>query len=148
MALFDLILKISALVGGTLAIVTFWRAAKVRRAEWLSNLHAKFFESVAYKQIRRILDSNESDPEFAQLRASIGSDESSILVEAFVDYLNFFEFVASLRRLRQLRSEEISMMFDYYLRLLCKHDFVRDYIRKQGFEGLEALIKECVERKK
>lgn len=148
MAWFDLILKVSALVGGALAILTFWRTAKVRRAEWLSNLHAKFFEGSAYKQIRRALDSSESDAELSQLRSSIAADSSSELVEAFVDYLNFFEFVASLRKLRQLKSKEISMLFDYYLRLLCKHEFVRDYIRKHGFEELDALIVECVERKK
>jgi hypothetical protein len=135
-------------VGGALAILTFWRTAMIRRAEWLSNLHAKFFEGPAYKQIRRTLDSNESDPELSQLRASIAADESSILIEAFVDYLNFFEFVASLRKLRQLNAKEISMLFDYYLRLLCKHGFVRDYIHKHGFEELDALIVECVERKK
>jgi hypothetical protein len=48
MTWFDLVLKISAILGGALAILTFWRTAKVRRAEWLSNLHAKFFEGASY----------------------------------------------------------------------------------------------------
>jgi hypothetical protein len=33
------------------------------------------------------------------------------------------------------------MLFDYYLRLLAERDFVRDYIRKNGFEQLEALLR-------
>lgn len=145
---FDVVLKLSALVGGALAILTFWRSAKVRRAEWLSNLHTRFFEGPAYKQIRRALDSNDSDAELAALRSAIATDDNSPLAEAFVDYLNFFEFVASLRTLRQLKAKEISMLFDYYLRLLCRHRFVREYIRKQGFEELDSLIIACVERKK
>lgn len=76
------------------------------------------------------------------------ADESSTLVEDFVDYLNFFEFVASLRRLGQLKTTEISMLFDYYLRLLCRHEFVRDYIRRHGFEGLDTLLIDCVEHRK
>lgn len=148
LAWFDLVLKVVALVGGALAVGTFWRAAKVRRAEWLSNLHTKFFEGSVYKQIRRVLDSNDTDPEFSQLRSSIAAHESTVLVEAFDDYLNFFEFIATLRRLGQLKPKEVSMMFDYYLGLFCRHDFVRSYIRNYGFEGLEALIVECVEGRK
>lgn len=148
MTWFDLVLKISAILGGALAILTFWRTAKVRRAEWLSNLHAKFFEGAAYKQMRQILDSDENDPELVRLREDVEADRSSKLVEEFVDYLNFFEFVASLRRLGQLKSKEISMLFDYYLRSLRKHHFVRSYVRKHGFEGLEALLKDSVEGKK
>lgn len=148
MAWFDLVLKISAMVGGALAILTFWRTVKVRRAEWLSNLHSKFFEAPAYKNIRRVLDSDDADVDFSRLRDEIAANKSSELVEAFVDYLNFFEFVASLHKLGQLKSKEISMLFDYYLRLLCRHGFVRSYIRAQGFEELEALLKKCVDGKK
>jgi hypothetical protein len=36
----DTILKISGLFGGIIALVTFWRNAKLKRAEWLYQLHA------------------------------------------------------------------------------------------------------------
>lgn len=143
MAWFDLVLKLSAIIGGALAILTFWRTANVRRAEWLSSLHTKFFETSTYKEIRRVLDSSEADPGLSSLRAAIVADETSGLVESFVDYLNFFEFVATLRRLGQLKPKEIQMLFHYYLRLLCRHDFARNYIRTQDFEGLESLLNEC-----
>jgi hypothetical protein len=143
----DVVWKISAVLGGTLALFTFWRTAKVRRAEWLSNLHAKFFEAPGYKRIRRVLDSSDSAPDLSKLRDDIAADAASELAEEFVDYLNFFEFVASLRKLRQLKLHEITMLFDYYLRLLSKHDFVRTYIRKNGFEQLELLFEECVKAK-
>jgi len=143
----DPIFKISAVVGGCFAIATFWRAAKIRRAEWLSKLHAQFFEGSAYKQIRRALDNSKS-PDLLQLQESIVADEDSDLVEAFDVYLNFFEFVASLRKMGQLKTKEVSILFDYYLRLLSRHGFVRDYIRVHGFEELDALIVTCVEHKK
>jgi len=145
---FDVALKVSALIGGALALVTFWRSAQVRRAEWLSNLHAKFFEAPSYKTIRRILDNDDPDPDLHRLRDELAADKNSDLVEDFVDYLNFFELVGSLRKLHQVRAREISMLFEYYLSLLCRHDFVRSYIRKQGFEQLEALLEQCVDKKK
>jgi len=140
----DVVLKISALIGGALAVATYWRNAKVKRAEWLSSLYAKFFESSSFKSIRRILDTHENAPELQPLRTSLEADETSQIDEDFVDYLNFFEFVASLRKLDQLKTQEISMMFHYYLRLLCKHAFVRTYIRKHDFENLDQLLTECV----
>jgi hypothetical protein len=139
----EVVLRVSALVGGALAVWTFWRTAKVRRAEWLSTLHAKFFESENYKHIRSVLD-YQTEPEFSRLRRAIASGGHDPLVEEFVDYLNFFEFVASLRRLGQLKSKEISMLFQYYLSLLCSHDFVRHYIQAQDFENLHELLSECV----
>ncbi len=131
--------KAFTIIGGAIAILTFWRTAKVRRAEWLSDLHAKFFESASYKEIRRILDSDESD--LSRLRAELAAEKNSELAEGFVDFLNFFEFVASLHKVGQIREIEIKMLFDYYLGLLSKHAFVRDYIRKNGFEQLDALLR-------
>jgi len=141
----DVILRLSTLIGGALAVWTFWRTAKVRRAEWLSALHAKFFESPNYKHIRAILD-YQSEPDFSRLRQSLATGEFDPVVEELVDYLNFFELVASLRRLRQLKAREVSMLFQYYLSLLCRHEFIRAYIQKEGFENLVALLNECVDK--
>jgi len=143
----DFGLKALALVGVAVAALTFWRTAKVRRAEWLSSLHTKFYEGSGYKRIRRILDNAKTEPGFAQLRSAIESGQSTDVVEEFEDYLNFFEFVATLRNLGQLRSAEITMMFDYYLRLLREHTFIVNYIREYGFEGLNKLPDECAESK-
>jgi hypothetical protein len=139
----DLVLKGSALMGGALAVWTFWRTAKVRRAEWLSSLHSRFFESDRYKAIREILD-YQREPDFSRLRSVIASGEPDKLAEDFTDYLNFFEFVASLNALGQVKSQEISMLFQYYLELLCKHDFIRTFIRQEGFERLDKLLNDCV----
>jgi hypothetical protein len=66
------------------------------------------------------------------------------MAEALVDYLNFFEFVASLRRLGQIRSKEVEMLFRYYLSLLHRHPFVLEFVRTQDFENLTALLAESV----
>ncbi len=57
-----------------------------------------------------------------------------------MDYLNFFEYIASLSRLGQLSQPEILMLFEYYLRLASDREFVRKFIREQGFENLELLL--------
>lgn len=139
----DLLLRVTTLLGGAWAVWTFWRTTTIRRAEWLSSVHAKFFESENYKKIRRILD-YQTEPEFSRLRQAALDGTYDELVEELVDYLNFFEFVASLERLGQLKQREISVLFQYYLSLLCKHDFVRDYIRTQGFEDLQRLLDKCL----
>jgi len=139
----DLVLRLSTLGAGALAVLAFWRTAKVRRAEWLSSLHAKFFESSNYKRIRRVLD-YQIEPEFSRLQELVASGAHDELVEELADYLNFFEFVASLWQLGQLKSGEVLMLFEYYLSLLYRHDFVRGYIQSQSFENLEKLVNECV----
>jgi hypothetical protein len=139
----DLVLRISTLIAGALAVWTFARTAKVRRAEWLSSLHTKFFESPNYKHIRGILD-YEIEPEFSRLRELVASGAHDALVEEFADYLNFFEFVASLWQLGQLKPREVLMLFEYYLSLLYRHDFVRRYIQSQSFENLAKLFNDCL----
>src|SRR5213075_2951472 len=109
-ALLDVLLRASTLIGGALAVWTFWRTAKVRRAEWLSSLHTKFYESTNYKHIRATLD-YQTEPDFSRLQTLIVSGVHDLLVEEFVDYLNFFEFVASLCRLHQLKVGETLMLF-------------------------------------
>jgi len=133
------ILNVSALIGAALAVVTFWRNLRLRRAEWLYNLHAKFYETETYKQVRRALD-YPSEPQFNELRKAIVEGGNLDLTEKFVDYLNFFEFIATLWKLRQLTSREISMIFEYYILLLKERDFALEYIRKNGFENLSELI--------
>ena len=127
------------IIAAGLALWTFWRSAKVRRAEWLSSLHARFYETERYKHVRQVLD-YQIEPELTRLRAAVISNEYDDLVEQFVDYLNFFELVASLHQLGQLKQKEIDMLFQYYLSLLSKLDFVRQYVRREDFQNLEKLL--------
>ncbi|HEV7239103.1 MAG TPA: hypothetical protein VGQ36_07670 [Thermoanaerobaculia bacterium] len=111
--LFRYVLQLFGIGASVVALVTYWRNVRTKRAEWLSALHAKFFESTNYKSMRHIIDYEPT--EFATLRQCIVEGGSDQLVESFVDYLNFFEFIASLWKLKQLSIDEVAMMFDYYL---------------------------------
>ena len=133
---------LGAAVGGVTAIVavyTFWKNARLRQAEWLKTLHAQFYESDRYGKIRRILDYRPQD-ELDALKAAVQRGDGTS--EDFALYLNFFELIASLWKLRQLDLREVKMLFEYYVRLFDEKDlqFVRDYIKKWGFENLQELM--------
>ena len=66
------------------------------------------------------------------------SDE--VLIEKVDDFLNFFEFIASLNTLNQISKKEINMMFDYYLTAISKNEHLKTYIQTEGFENLNQLI--------
>jgi hypothetical protein len=66
----DMIIKISGLIGGIIALATFLRNARLKRAEWLSQLHAKVYETGGYKRIRHTLD-YQPEPEFEHLRVAV-----------------------------------------------------------------------------
>jgi hypothetical protein len=132
------VLQLVAIVAPVLALATYWRNAKTKRAEWLLALHAKFFESAHYKKMRHIIDYEPA--ELATLRDSVAQGGSDELVEDFVAYLNFFEFIASLWKLGQLNTNEVAMMFEYYLKNLASHPFITDFVAAQGFESLAELL--------
>jgi hypothetical protein len=142
----DVLLKVSTLIGGVIAVYTFWRTGRLRHAQWLYDLHAKFYETDTYKRMRRITD-YETQPEFGDLRETLRVEGGGDLEEALVDYLNFFEFIASLWRLHQLKLREISMIFEYYILRLRDHDFIMAFISNMGFENLSLLIAELGRRK-
>jgi hypothetical protein len=50
------VLQLVGIVAPVIALITYRRNMKTKRAEWLSTLHAKFFESTNYKSMRHILD--------------------------------------------------------------------------------------------
>lgn len=140
------LLDLFAILGGTIAIATYRRNARVRRAEWLSSLHSKFFETTTYKRIRQILEAK--DLRFVSLRQAVTDNQTNEDVELFVDYLNFFEFVASLHELGQLSREEIDRLFDYYLKQLADEQVIRRFVDTQGFEALSGLFVERARRQK
>lgn len=136
--LLSLIIGIAAAFYG---ICTYRSSIQQKRAEWLYSLHAKFFEGDSYRRVRRMLD-YEPQQKIAAAKAALAAPGSSPeLEEQFVDYLNFFELVASFEKLNQLRSREVEMVFDYYIKRLGDYPFVMDYMRDNGFESLPPLVK-------
>ncbi|MFP5246391.1 MAG: hypothetical protein ACLGH0_06820 [Thermoanaerobaculia bacterium] len=139
-----MLLDLFAIAAGTIAVATYHRNARVRRAEWLSSLHAKFFETSTYKGIRQILEAKGDG--YVTLCKALADNQTNDDVELFVDYLNFFEFVGSLRELGQLSAEEIDRLFDYYLRQLAGEPVIRQFVETQGFESLSDLFRVRTER--
>lgn len=134
---------IGVLLGGAITIQTYISSVKVRRAEWLHTLYRSFYEQNTYDEMRRILDYKGSDFDILIEQLSDNSGQQHTLREKLVDYLNFFEFIASLWKIGQLETDEILMLFDYYIRCLSHNKVVRDYVRLHGFEGLNQLIEEA-----
>lgn len=134
---------IAALLGGAITIRTYIRSVQVRRAEWLHTLYRSFYEQHTYDEMRRILDYKGSNFDTLIEQLSDNTDQQHTLREKLVDYLNFFEFIASLWQIGQLETREILMLFDYYIRYLSHNETIRDYVRLHGFEGLNLLIEEA-----
>jgi len=128
-----------ALVGLAVALVTYRRSVRTRRAEWLASLHEKFFESDRYREVRRVLDYH-SEPEYLELANAVAAGTHHPLGDELYRYLNFFELLAGLRLLGQISDEEIVGLFDYDLRLIKQHEFVANALNPQGFERLAALL--------
>jgi len=110
------------------------------RAEWLDGLYTRFYEQSQYKRMRRVLD-YEIEPALGTLRKAIEEGDGSDATEELVDYLNFFEFLGSLKEMGQLSEREISMMFEYYVTRLNDHPFIVRFAETQGFERLSAMLK-------
>lgn len=122
------------------AINTYRKNSSLEHAKWLFNLYEKFYEKEHLKEIRNKLD------------CDIPSKEVENLVKKesfeFTDYLNFFEFVAFLKKSKQLTFEEIEDLFGYYLGCIDRHKSVRDYLTPNGYELLNEMLKELAEKKK
>lgn len=106
--------------------------SRLERARWASSLYEKFYERQELKKVRDALDCDAGAKQIDALVAVEGSD--------FTDYLNFFEYVAFLKHREQLKLEEVEDLFGYYLDCLSKHATVREYIQRNGYERLDALL--------
>jgi hypothetical protein len=135
-----------AAIGGWFTLRTYLRTAKTRRAEWLFSLFSKFYEDEKgqYKEIRAILDYAPND-EWNSLREALKQGDNHKLAEKLVNYLNFFEFVASLWKMNQLTLQEIHFLFDYYIRLIDRHAEIFAFVKENSFENLEDLITQIKE---
>lgn len=129
---------LAAVAAGLFAIVRYARGERLRQTELVRDFYRMFFESDRYKKIRFILE-NPTAPEYARLEAQLA--EGGVpgdLEEAFIDYLNFFEFVVGLMHRRMVMRRDVDWMFAFFLKRLFETGFTRDYILKWGFEELAA----------
>ena len=55
------------------------------------------------------------------------------------EYLNFFEPISYFEERGKLTGNDVSVMFDYWLKELDRPE-VRQYLREQGFEKLDRYL--------
>ncbi len=96
-------------------------------------MYEKFYERGELKKVRDSLDCESNLEQVNELVLGGGSD--------FTDYLNFFEFVAILEHSKQLKRKEIEDLFGYYIGCLKRHDIVRRYVKENGYERLDSLLR-------
>lgn len=138
------IFYLSSVIGIFYTLCTYRRNSQLQRAKWINSLHEKFYEKDQYKNIRQIIE--YETPKLDEIRKSIekskkgGEEESIELRDELDDYLNSFEFIASLWKMEQLTLDQVKMVFEHYIRRIAKHKFLSDYITDEGFENLNTLL--------
>lgn len=147
--LIDLYIKIFSgvivSVSAFFAAFSYFRNGRLERAKWLSHLHEKFFAENKYGEIRMLLDYKEPIKNYDALKVSF-SDSSNFsnadLQEKLIGYLNFFEFIATLEKEKQLDFKHINMTFGYYLSSLKEesNSWVYSNLSKNGFTNLPGLV--------
>jgi hypothetical protein len=126
--------------GAAAALYVYYQNSRLRRAEWLASLYEKFFERPDLKTVREILDC--APGQSAAVDQLVAEEPAE-----FTDYLNFFEFVAVLRKTGQLSDSEIEDLFRYYLDCLGRSPHVRRYISEKGYERLDSLLRKRTKTK-
>jgi hypothetical protein len=132
----DTMTLVVAIVVASVALVTYRRNAKTKRAEFLTSLHRSFFVEETYKRIREVLD--DDSPAGETTREAMVAEQPA----AFTDFLNFFELIAYFKILGAYKEDDVKALLGYYLRLLRRSRSVYRYIcdRKNDFENLQALL--------
>jgi hypothetical protein len=126
---------LGTLLAACLALSLYRRNSELERARWASSLYEKFYEKKGLKTVRDKLDCIEADSD--AVRKLVSDAESD-----FTDYLNFFEFIAFLKKSKQLNAAQIEDLFGFYLGCLEKHSVVVRYVLEleNGYEGVASLL--------
>src|ERR1700731_681775 len=116
LVMLEWLVKLVAGIGGLtavlIAVVNYRAQTKLKQAEWLKSLFEKFFENSTYKEVRIWLDYGYLHDRLTVGEVSFREENE----EKFTDFLNFFEFIGVLYSRKHLTIEQVSDVFDYYLR--------------------------------
>src|ERR1700704_2964424 len=134
-----------------LAFLGYRRQIKREKLRWLQQLYEKFYNQKRYKPVRQRIDFDDLDDLLPLLRKTKDmiqrpSPEERNKIDEFTDYLNFFEWIAFLESVRQLRFKQLNVMFNYYLVRILEIDdrhsgrIIR-YISDNGYEQFLELLR-------
>lgn len=115
------------------AFMQYTRGLKVQRAQWLVDLFEKFYEKDAYREVRRYVDWTEQ----SSVRAAMSEDPD--FEQKCTDYFNFFELIAYLEQIGELKREDVDAMFRYWIDQLRPF---QGYLAEYGYENLVQLLRE------
>lgn len=117
-------------------VLQYRHTQRLRRAEWLHTLYTSFYEGRQYRYIRELVDGRHRNAGEPALHAVTRLGKESELD----DYLNFFEFIAGLRVLGQMRRSDALSMFEYWIQRLKADQQIVDYVNRFGYENLSKLL--------
>ncbi len=139
----SVVTALSFIVASVIALISLRINNRLRRTDLLNNLFEKFFYDSKYAEIRKKIDySGKHKDLMKQLEDALADRNNEVLEEKCVDFFNFFEFIAVLWKLKQLKIIEIKYMFEYYVKMLDNNIHTRKYLEDNGFENLLDLINE------
>jgi len=148
MSVQDAISLFGVLIGGVAAALGLRQYADsvgLRRAEWLYKLYEEFYVEDSLKSIREKLDSDRGREEIESIirksETQLSEAENEELIK-FTDYLNFFEFMAYLKKKGAIKRDDIIDMFRYYLDCLRHSTVISSYIPTAGYEMLGSFLAE------
>ncbi len=122
-------------IAGVIASACQYRRNSMRaRTHWLFELYQRFYQHQELKQMRVRID--WGDTGFAK------EEKDRDLLRELDDFLNFFEFIAYLQKRGELKEKEVRAMFDYPLRRIAEEQPILEYVRRYGYEELDALLKD------
>lgn len=119
-----------------LSLRQYYSNSQEERSRWLFELYNRLY----------------GDPELSEMRIRIDVGDTQFVFEEkdhklmgqLDDFLNFFEFLAYLRKQKRLNRQEMLSMFDYPLRKIAGDSRIRTYVNNDsyGYEGLRELLTE------
>lgn len=121
------ITAIATIIIAIVAWIELSKNRKTKHAEFLTDLYERFYLNDTFKLVREKIDLEKGNP---YTKAKFVSDKrkNKDFEQKFSDYLNFFQFIISLKKLSQLDDDEINMMFRYYLLKLKESEFILNYL--------------------
>src|SRR5277367_1758575 len=128
-----------AATGALIAAFSYRHNVRLKRGEWLQRLFQQFYEQERYRYIRDLLDYRQ-ERELVSLHEHLHAETRDAYVDQLWDYLNFFEFVEGLVKLKQISAEDRNYLFEYPLRRIGADKDGRDALRREGFERLAAYF--------
>lgn len=137
-----------AVIGGVWALKVYSGNRKIKRAEWVHNIYRDFYLNKDFAKIRVLLEyryGSTIGPEIVSAVDEKYEDISSKFHEVMIDldnFLNYLDFVAYLYSEGNLKKEDISVSFGWWIENIMKDEYtyLKKYIKKFNYVHLEQIL--------